>query len=94
MDTEIDDTQKVSLSIMKTDGHGNPVAFIAVPAWTSTNTSAATVAAATDGLSAVVTSVASGSTDIQISADGLSKTWNVVVAAPEILVTAMAPQPK
>lgn len=94
MDTEIDDTQKVTLSIMKTDGHGNPVAFVGIPSWSSTDVLVATVAPATDGLSAVVSSVASGTTDIQISGDSLTKTWNIVVSAPEILVQAMFPQPK
>lgn len=94
MDTEIDDTQKVTLSIMKTDGHGNAVAFVGIPSWSSTDVLVATVTPATDGLSAVVTSVASGTTDIQISGDSLSKTWNIVVSAPEILVQAMSPQPK
>lgn len=94
MDTLIDDTQKVELSITKTDQHGNPVAFVDVPAWSSADTSVATVTAADDGLSATVFAVASGSTNIQISADTLTKLWNVVVAGPEILVSSRAPQPK
>lgn len=94
MDSEIDDTQKITLFALKTDGHGNAVAFSGTPTWSSSATAVATVTPATDGLTAVVTSVASGSTDIQISGDGLTKIWNVVVSAPGIMVVAYSPEPK
>lgn len=94
MDTLLGDGQRFNLTAMRTDPHGDPIRFVQVPHWTSSDPTVATVLPAPDGLSADVFAVASGTTNITAVADNLTGTWNVVVAGPSIIFIATATMPK
>jgi hypothetical protein len=97
MNTQLDDTQKFTLTVVEQNAAGGTVPFGGVPAWTSADDAVATVVAASDGASAVVSSVAVGATTVAVTVDGLRAEWLVgVVAAPgvQLVLTASAPEPK
>lgn len=94
MDTLLEDSQRFTLTILETDSHGNSIRFVQIPQWVSSAPSVATVLPAPDGLSATVLAVGLGTTNITVTADGLTGVWNVVVAGPAIMFIAMPPMPK
>lgn len=97
MATTLNTLQKFTLTATEQDASGAPVPFGSVPVWTSSNEAVATVLAAADGITAVVSSVAIGAATITVTADGLSASDDVtVIAAPgvTIVLTASAPEPK
>lgn len=97
MTTTLNTLQKYTLTAQEQDASGASVPFGSVPVWTSTNEAVATVLAAADGLSAVVSSVGLGIAEIHVSADGLDAfDFVTVTAAPgvTIVLTASAPEPK
>jgi hypothetical protein len=94
MDTQLDPSQKVILQVMETDVGGKLIPFVGRPQWVSSAPSVATVLPAPDGLSATVLAVGLGSTNITVTADGLTGVWNVVVAGPTIMFIAMPAMPK
>lgn len=97
MNTQIDDTQKFTLTVVEQNASGAPVPFVGVPVWTSADSLVASVSASPDGASAVVTSVGVGATTVTVDVDGLSAQWLVgVVASPgvQLVLTASAPEPK
>lgn len=97
MTTTLNTLQKYTLTATEQDASGAVVPFGSVPVWTSTNEAVATVLAAADGITAVVSAVGTGICEITVSADGLSAFDFVTVqAAPgvQIVLTASAPEPK
>ena len=97
MTTVINDLEKVTLAVSELNAAGNAVPISGVPVWTTSNEGVATVLAAPDGLSAVVTSVAAGSAVVGVTVDGLAATEDMVVQTSpgvKLAITASAPEPK
>lgn len=99
MTTTLNVLQKYTLTATEFDAATPPnvVPFGSVPVWTSTNEAVATVLAAPDGITAVVSSVGLGIAEIHVSADGLDAfDFVTVTAAPGVVIvlTASAPEPK
>jgi hypothetical protein len=64
------DEQKVEAFLRPKTAAGNPAKVDGVPVWSSTDTAILTVAAATDGLSAIVTTVGQlGTAQVNVTAD-------------------------
>jgi len=80
--TSIDHTVLVSLAIA--DAKGNPTAAPAVPVWTLDNPTVATVVAAADGMTAVVTPTTVGVVNLTVTVGSLT-------ASVAITFTAGAP---
>lgn len=98
------DTQKVSCTLDPRNAKGNPAPLDGTPQWASSNPAVATVEPAADGLSAVVTAVAPGTTQISVTADAdldegetreISGTLDIDVKAGEAVtlgITAGTPE--
>jgi len=69
------DTQKVTAFANPEDSAGNPGVETAIPTWASADTTIATVAPASDGLSAVITAVATGSVTINVHGTNVNGTF-------------------
>lgn len=86
--------QDVSANFGAADAKGNAVpvpAFAAPPTWTSSDTTILTVAAAADGLSAVVTAVGKvGSADVTVSGTPTGATSAISGTAQVAVVAAAA----
>lgn len=96
MASTITNLDQITLTATEVDALGAAVAFGGVPVWTNSNDAVATVLAAADGITAVVASVAVGTTTVTVSVDGLSATWDVTVTASAgvaLVITASAPSP-
>ena len=57
-------------SVAYTDAEGKPATVASVPSWAVDNASVATVTAATDGMSAVVTGVSVGAALVTVTVEG------------------------
>jgi hypothetical protein len=90
MSLVITDTQEVGLSISPVDKKGHPAKVDGPPVWTSSDDSIATVSAAEDGLSAVVSAnVNLGKAQINVSADAdLGEGQTSITGTLEIEVVA------
>lgn len=96
MSSTITNLEQITLTVAEEDGRNAVVAFGGVPAWTNSADAVATVLAAPDGITAVVTAVAVGVTTVTVSVDGLSTTWDVTVTASagvQLVITASAATP-
>jgi len=97
MTTVITDLQKFTLTVTELNAAGAQVAIGGVPAWISSDDGVAALSVASDGLSAVVSSVRPGSASITVSVDGLTATEYVsVTASPgvQLVLTASTPEAK
>lgn len=100
------DSQQVNLKVAFADKAGNAAAVDGAPVWTSSDETVLTVAAATDGLSAVATATGKlGTAQVSVSADAdlgsgtttLTGTLDVTVlagSAVSAVVSADAPTDK
>lgn len=96
MSSTITNIEQITLTVTEVDGLGAAVAFGSVPGWTNSADAVATVLAAPDGITALVTAVSIGTTTVAVSVDGLSTTWDVTVTASagvQLIITASAPTP-
>lgn len=97
MNTQLDDSQKFTLTVVELNARGGVVAFGSVPVWTSADEAVASVVAAPDGASAVVSSVGLGATTVAVTVDALRAEWLVgVMASPgvQLVLTASEPEPQ
>lgn len=97
MTTQITDLEKFTLTVTEINAAGASVPIGGVPVWTSSNDAVVSVLAASDGLTAVVSSAGVGLSTVTVSVDGLSTFWFVtVVPSPgvELVLTASVPEPK
>lgn len=77
--------QQFSMVPMRTDIQGNAKPFSGRPLWTTSDGTIAAVAAAPDGLSAIVTAVAPGTATITVTGDSLTGVWGINVTGEAIL---------
>lgn len=99
---QITNEQEFDLSIAFQTAAGNPAAVAGTPAWVSSDPNIITLAVASDGLSAVVSSVNPGSASIAVTANtasgaAVSGTFDVLVVPAEaavVVFTASAPRLK
>lgn len=98
MPDTVKDTEKSVATLVATDDAGNPGTLDVVPAWTSSDTTIATIVPAEDGMSAEVSAVGPvGTADITVTAGLLSVTdqFNVAGgAATKLSITWGPAQPK
>ncbi len=66
---QLPNDKNVTASVSFADADGNPAKVDGAPVWASDNEAVATVAASSDGMSAVVTSVGLGTAQISVVAD-------------------------
>lgn len=94
MSTQINDTQKFTLTVVEQNAAGAVVPFGGVPVWTVAGDSVATILVAPDGASAEVISVAPGTTVVSVEVDSLRASWSVdVVASPGVQLVLTASEP-
>lgn len=106
---DINTSQAIPATLAITNAAGAPAPVDGVPVWASSDETVLTVAAAADGLSALVSSVAPGTARVTVSADadlgagvipiaGVSEDINVTVdpanLASVMTLTLGAAQPK
>ena len=96
----LQDSQKVVLSIKPVDKKGNPALLDGAPVWLSSNTDLLTVAAAPDGLSATVTAVGplgtgtisvTGDADLGAGVTEIAGTLDVTVVAGAAVTVSIEP---
>lgn len=63
------DTQKATCTIQPLNSKGNPAPVDGVPEWSSSNPAVASVTPSADGLSAVVTALGIGTSQVSCTAD-------------------------
>ena len=80
--------EKVRLSIQPIDAKGNPAPVDGIPAWSVANPEVASLAVSDDGLSAVLTATAPGSTQVSVQADArLGPDVNTITGLLDVTVT-------
>lgn len=97
MASQITDLEKFTLTVTELNAAGKQVIIGGVPAWTSSDEGTASLSMASDGLSAVVASVAAGVATVTVAVDGLTTTWDVTVTVSpgvQLVLTASTPEPK
>lgn len=96
------DSQQATITLSPVDAKGAPASLDGAPVWASSDETIATVAAATDGLSAVLTSIrpgtctvtATGDADLTSGVTPINGTLDVtVVAGAAIQITLTASDP-
>ena len=87
----LDQTNALSIEAVDANGTAVPSVFDSPPVWTNSNDTKATVAAAADGLTAVVTPVSLGETTVTVSASigGASFSATLVITVVAGLVVGI-----
>jgi len=80
--------EKVSLSIQPIDAKGNAAPVDGVPVWSVANPDLAALAVSDDGLSALLTATAPGSTQVSVQADArLGPDVNTITGLLDVVIT-------
>jgi hypothetical protein len=89
---EINTDQVVDVTLAITNAAGNPAAVDGVPVWASSDETVIVAAAAVDGMSAVITTVAPGTARVTVTADAdLGAGTTTLTGVTEDLVVTLGP---
>jgi hypothetical protein len=86
--------QEVPVSVKFVDDHDNPATVPAMPVWTSSNATVLSVAAAADGMSAVVVAVGpdgTGQISVSAMAGSITATLDIEVVSGAAVAAVVTP---